>query len=479
VGAMQTVMTGRWQGGAVRRAGLAPGLAAMVVALAAGLTACGGGPGSAAAPASGAGAHGASQKQALSAWQARQPQYDALATVTYGDELVVTADTGVYGYDRADGRLLWTVDPPGGSPGHAFCGSGQAAAGGKLPVGFGVQTDVEHHILNCTSVGLVDLRSGRMLWTRQIPAAAQLAANPLSTDGVLTEISGGTVMATWNSVGTAFSAATGRRLWMQGYSSEFRDLAVSHGRFYALFAAVAPLPGQAPVALDGISPASGDIASRLHLTGRMVDTSEPEDGAIVSTTPMTLVVSDESAQSDASYVVLDPSDRHVARVIAAGAQFPGPGRHVLDAAPLGGNADSHHYVKAVTGDGVLVAVSYPAAAEQAEDRLVAYDLSTGARRWSVAVPGVKVTAPVAVDGSAVIAAGITDAGAGVPTLVRVSLASGQVQSSTPRPTGQDAIQDYLGNFGFTWSDGRAYAVDWEQEPSVADIPGLFTLSVPA
>ena len=75
--------------------------------------------------------------------------------------------------------------------------------------------------------------------------------------------------------------------------------------------------------------------------------------------------------------------------------------------------------------------------------------------------------------------GSTDAGLGVPALVRVSLASGQVLSSTPRATGQDAMQDYLDNFGFTWSDGRAYAVDWEQEPSVPGIPGLFTLSVPA
>lgn len=408
----------------------------------------------------------------LSAWQASQPQYDAMATVTYGGDLVVTADTGVYAYNRADGKLLWTVRPPAND---AFCGSAQDAAGGRLPVGIGKQTDPEHHIIDCTSVGLIDLRSGTMPWKRQIPAAAQLKANPIGTDGMLAAISGGTVMATWNSVGTAFSASGGRRLWTQAYSSEFRDLAVADGRFYALFAAVAPLPGQAPMALDGISPASGHIISRLHMTARMTRTGDPADGAIVATSPMTLLVSDESSDDNASYVVLDPARLHIARVIRAGAQFPGNGRHLLDAMRVGGNAGSHPYVKAIVGGGMLITVGYPAAA-QSEDPLVGYDLSTGARRWSVTEPGIKMVAPVAVDGSTVIAAGSTDGGMGNPALVRVSLTSGKVLSSTPRPTGQNSMQGFIANYHFTWSDSRAYAVDWEQEPDVDGVPGLFTMA---
>jgi hypothetical protein len=282
-------------------------------------------------------------------------------------------------------------------------------------------------------------------------------------------------MATWNSVGTAFSASGGRRLWTHAYSSEFRDLAVADGGFYALFAAVAPLPGQAPMALDGISPASGDITSRLHMTARMTRTGDPAYGAIVATSPMTLLVSDESSDDNASYVVLDPARRHIVRVIRAGAQFPGNGRHLLDAMRVGGNAGSHPYVKAIIGGGMLITVGYPAAA-QSEDPLVGYDLSTGARRWSVTEPGIKMTAPVAVDGSTVIAAGSTDAGMGNPALVRVGLTSGKVLSSTPRPTGQNPMQTFIANYHFTWSDGRAYAVDWEQEPDVDGVPGLFTMA---
>jgi outer membrane protein assembly factor BamB len=290
--------------------------------------------------------------------------------VTYGDALVVTADTGVYAHNRGNGTLLWTAKPPAnGATPDVLCGSGQTAVNSRLPVGFGKLTDPEHHDLDCTSVGLVDLRSGKMSWTQQIPTAAQLKANPLNTHGMLTEISGDTVIVACNSTAAAFSVST----------------------------------------------------------------------------------------------------------VPAGAQFPGDGRHVLDAMTVGGNSDSHPYIKAIVGGGMLIAVSYPTGA-QSRDRLIAYSLSTGAKRWSASAPGIKMIAPVAVDGSTVLAVGSTDTGMGDPTLVRVSLTSGTVLSSKPRPTGPDAMQDYISKYHFTWSDGRAYAVDWDQEPSVSDVPGLFTLS---
>jgi hypothetical protein len=82
----------------------------------------------------------------LRAWQASQQQYDAVGTVTYGSDLIVAADTGLYAYRRADGRLLWTIRPPRiGSAGGVFCGSGQNTPAGKLPVGIGELTDPAHH----------------------------------------------------------------------------------------------------------------------------------------------------------------------------------------------------------------------------------------------------------------------------------------------------------------------------------------------
>jgi outer membrane protein assembly factor BamB len=399
-----------------------------------------------------------------------------MASVTYANELAVIADTGVYAYNRATGKLLWVVKPPpSGSDAGAFCGSAQAAVNGLLPVGIGAVTDPVHHLLDCRSVGLVNVKTGKLAWTKQIPTAAQLKANVISTDGMVTEISGNTVLATWNNLAVAYSASSGRQIWAQSFNADFRDLAVSGGTFYALFAVEIPAAGESPMALDGINPATGDVTSRLHLTAQLTHTGQPATGAIVSTSPMTLLVSDEDDDANASYLVLDATKQHITTVIPAGAQFPGTGHHVLDAMTAGGNTDSHPYVKVVVGGGMLIAVSYPAAAQSA-DQLVGYDLATGAQRWSASRPDIKMIAPIAVDGSTVIAAGDANAGVGNATLVRVDLASGKILSSTPRPTGQDSIESFINDYHFTWSDGRAYAVDWDQEPDVADIPGLFTMS---
>jgi outer membrane protein assembly factor BamB len=451
-----------------------PGCAVVVAGIIVAVLALGGGGGK------GSGGGSGAPPMKLNNWQTTQPQYDAMGAVTYGTELVVTADTGVYAYNRGTGKLMWTVKPPGaGAQGDAaaFCGSGQSAVDGRLAVGFGPQKNPTNHLLNCISVGVIDLKSGRMLWTHQIPTAAQLKANVISTDGVDTEIVGNTVLATWNNLGAAYSASTGHQLWSEGYSDQFRDLAVADGRFYGLFRAELPGHGIAPMALDGINPANGDITSRLHMTGGMTHTGTPAEGAIISTSPMTLLISDESSASEASYVVLDSTNQHIAQVIQAGPQFPGNFQHMLDAMQIGGNSGSHPYIKAVTGGGSLITVSYPAA-EQSDDKLIAYSLSTGAVRWSLTEKGIKMIAPVAVDGSTVIAVGSTDSGLGNPTLVRVSLASGKVLSSTPRKTGADPLQGLLDSFHFTWADGRVYAVAWDQAPDLSDTPGLFTMSAP-
>jgi outer membrane protein assembly factor BamB len=447
----------------------------VAIAVTVALVVPGGGRGSGSSRGSGV-ASGHSAAVTQKAWQADQPQYDAMASVTYANELAVSADTGVYAYDQATGKLLWVVKPPPfGSNAGAFCGSAQTAVDGMLSVGIGDVTDPEHHVLDCRSVGLVNLKTGKLAWTQQIPTAAQLKANVISTEGIVTEISGNTVLATWNNIGVAYSASSGRRIWSQSFDAEFRDLAVSAGTFYALFQQEVPVAGEPPMALDGINPATGDVTSRLHMTAQMTHTGPPATGAIVSTSPMTLLVSDDGDDSNASYLVLDATKQHITTVIPAGPQFPGAGHPVLNAMTVGGNTDSHPYVKAIVGGGMLIAVSYPDATQSA-DQLIGYDLATGAQRWSASRPDIKMIAPIAVDGSTVIAAGDTNAGAGNATLVRVDLASGKILSSTPRPTGQDAVESFIDDYHFTWSDGRAYAVDWEQAPDVADIPGLFTMS---
>jgi outer membrane protein assembly factor BamB len=433
----------------------------------------GGGPGTAA---KGSG----SAPATLAAWQASEAQYDAMSTLTDGSDLVVTADLAVYAYDRTSGKLAWTVKPPafGSAPG-GFCGSGQHVVGGKLPVGFGKVTDPEHHTIDCSSVGVIDLRSGKLLWTSLIIPAGEASPTAGSIEGMTTEISGTTVLATWRGAGAAFSVTTGHRLWLQDFHAyTFADLAAGNGVFYGLLVNIDPFPDQFAMAVDVIDPATGHVVSQLPLTGAMTHTGQPQVGGIVSTKPLTLLIQDEDDNNNASFVVLNAAGTEVTQVIPAGAQSPDApaSSHVLFAVPLAGTTDAHPSTNAFVSGNTLIAVGYPSGSAP-EYTLVAYDLSTGSRLWTATQPGVDMVMPFAVDGSAVVAMGSTLDSSGNeanPALVRVSLASGKVLSSTPRTTGQSTIGTSIGLYRFAWADGRAYAADWDPEPNNA--PTVFTMA---
>ena len=414
----------------------------------------------------------------LAAWQASQPQYDATGTVTDGNDLVVTADTAVYAYNRASGKLAWTLSPPafGSAPG-SFCGSGQSAVDGRLSVGFGKLTDPQHHEVDCSSVGVVDLRSGKMLWSSLMIPAGEANPTQGAAEGMTTEISGSTVLATWHGAGAAFSVTTGHRLWLQDFHAPFEDLAAGNGMFYGLLLNLVPFPDQFAMAVDVINPANGHVVSQLPLTAAMTRTGLPQSGAIVSVKPLTLLIQDTSDNDNASFVVLNPAGTQVTQVIPAGAQNPDspPSSHLLFALSLSGNSESHPSVNAIVSGNTLIAVGYPSGSA-ADYGLVAYNLSTGSRQWTATVPGVNMVTPVAVDGSAVVAVGAVLSGSSEtnPALVRVSLASGAVLSSTPRTTGRDTIGNFIGFYRFAWTDGRAYAADWQQGSN--GVPTVFTMS---
>jgi hypothetical protein len=113
-------------------------------------------------------------------------------------------------------------------------------------------------------------------------------------------------------------------------------------------------------AADGIGPATGEVTSRLHLAARMTQTGMPQAGAIVATSPLTLYVSDDGTDENASFVVLNPAGTQVARVIPAGAQGldAAPGSHVLFATPISGDVEPHPAVNAFVSGDTLIAVSY-------------------------------------------------------------------------------------------------------------------------
>jgi hypothetical protein len=426
---------------------LAPGVVVLaVIALVLALTVPGGhGSGGSGPPAAAGGA----------TWQATQPQGRALTAMTSGRNLIVVADLAVYAYDRTTGKPAWRVTPPAsGSGQEAFCGASQSAPGGLLSVGIGSVSGNDH--VACTSVGLVNLTSGRLAWVRPLPAPGDNKTFLGTFSGIYTEVSGTTVLAGWGGVVSAFSAA-GKGLWTDTTGGIVADMTVSGGNLYV--AQIYEDDDVKPVVVNGLNPANGDVTSELDLNSRTSPVGSENLVSFVSASPLVMLVTDEDGEADASVaslLVLDATGKHVTHVIPAGAQNPAARPQILDAASPGQNSDAHDYVRTLVAAGKVFALT--ATGGRGAQGLAAIDLGTGDRAWTATPAGLTMVQPVAVTGTSVIAAALSIA-THDPVLVRLSLASGRVQSTTDRKTGASPLSDSFQNFYVTWADNRGYAAD--------------------
>jgi hypothetical protein len=388
-------------------------------------------------------------------WQAAQEQGRALTAMAYGRDLVVVADQAVYAYDRTTGKRAWQLTAPAsGSGPEVFCGASQSAPGGLLSVGIGTVHGAGD--VACSSVGLVNLASGRLAWVRPLPAPGDNKDFLGTFTGIYTEVSGTTVLAGWGGVVSAFSA-TGQDLWTDTTGGIVSDMTVSGGNLYV--AQIYEDEDVKPVVVNGLNPANGDVTSELDLSSKTAPVGLENDATFVSASPLVMLVTDEDGDADAnvaSLLVVDATGDHVAKVIPAGAQNPAARPQILDAASPGDNDDAHGYVRTLVSGGRVFALT--ATGGRAAQGLAAIDLGTGARAWTAAPKGLTMVQPVAVTGTSVIAAALSIA-THDPVLVRLSLASGRVQSMTNRKTGSIPLSDSFQNFYVIWADSRGYAAD--------------------
>ena len=404
---------------------------------------------------SGSGGSGPAAAGGGGTWQAAQEQGRALTAMTYGRDLIVVADQAVYAYDRTTGKHAWQVTAPASASGpEVFCGASQSAPGGMLSVGIGTVHGAGD--VACSSVGLVDLASGRLAWVRPLPAPGDNKDFLGTFTGIYTEVSGTTVLAGWGGVVSAFSVA-GKSLWTDTTGGIVSDMTVSGGDLYV--AQIYEDDDVKPVVVNGLNPANGDVTSELDLSSRTAPVGSENDATFVSASPLVMLVTNENGDADAnvaSLLVLDATGNHVMKVIPAGAQNPAARPQILDAASPGDNDDAHGYVRTLVSGGKVFALT--ATGGRAAQGLAAIDLGTGARAWTATPKGLTMVQPVAVTGTSVIAAALSIA-THDPVLVRLSLASGRVQSVTDRKTGSIPLSDSFQNFYVVWADGRGYAAD--------------------
>jgi hypothetical protein len=469
---------------------------ALIVVAAFALTSHGGGRGAAAraggSPGAGGGAAGgAPQGQPVARWQALSAQNNALGTWSYGHSLVVAADTRVTAYDRATGRQLWQTKAPV-AEGHAtvFCGASQGISGSTVVLGIGLATKVGS---DCHSVTVLNVATGKLGWLRGLPSSAEALTYAKSLDGhldlaqkgLIVEISGQTVVASWLGVLAGFSVASGTEEWtrviggapvLQNFSNYVvKDLAVAGADTYVVAWEVFPQS----MKLLRIGTATGKVVKEVTLSKRGTGLAEPSEGTILSVAPLTIVV-EEIVPADVVNVISFGPNLAVTRVFRTGSYRVRGGATAgqpLYNSAMPGNVEAHQFYPFTLGRGLLIALTLPPDGGGQGNSMVAFNGVTGTAKWATAVPGTDILYPVAVTGSTVEVAGATQAGSGNPVLISVDAATGKVLSiSGPRVLGPAPMGQANGIYRFVPAGGHVYGVDWSLAKTArGSVPAVFSL----
>jgi outer membrane protein assembly factor BamB len=467
--------------------GAAAAVVAVIVVLALVATSGGGQAGT------GVGGVAAAGGPAAADWQAVSAQNNGLATWSYGNSLVVAADSQVTAYNRVTGKVLWrTKAPVVQSHQTVFCGASQTLAGSTVVLGVGMFTDSTGLNIDCHSVIALNVATGKFVWSNSVPSQAQQAAYAQSLDGVaglaqkglLVEISGQTVVAGWLGVVTGYSLSDGTVEWSTDIggpgATEFdnyvvKDIAVSGTSVYLVATEIFP----DSMVLLRVDPATGQVTRKVTLSQHVTGLASPSEATIASASPLTVVVG-QVAPTDVTNIVSFSSNLVATRIFRAGAQQVSNAAlgNALFVAPMTGDLDAHQFYPLLFTGTAIVAVTSPPANSGHGNQLLAIDYATGAVRWTASVPDTDLMYPIGTDGSTLEVAGGSQSGQGNPELIEIDMATGKVLSvGKPRVLGPAPLGRALAYYRFVSSGGHAYGVYWWLSKSTpGSVPAVFSLN---
>jgi hypothetical protein len=428
-------------------------------------------------------------------WQALSAQNNALGTWSYGNSLVVAANTRVTAYDQVTGKVLWRTRAPVAA-GHdtMFCGASQAISGSTVMLGIGVATDSTGVDSDCHSVISLNVMTGKLGWLQGLPSAAEslayarsLAGQPgLAEKGLIVEISGQTVVAGWLGVMAGFSLTSGVREWttvIGGAPSVtnfdnyvVKDIAVSGADTYVAAAEVFPQS----MKLLRVDSATGTVSREVTLSRRMTGLASPLEATILSAAPLTVAV-EQITPIDATNVVSFRRDLAATRIFRGGPQQVSEGAVIgktLYASPMAGDNEAHRFYPFTLGNGLLIVLTLPPDGGGQGNKMVAFNDATGTTKWTAAVPDTDIIYPVAVTRSAVEVIGASQSGQGNPELIIVDAATGKVLSvGKPRVLGPAPLGVTNGSYRFVAAGGHVYGVYWSRSKTAqGSVPAVFSLN---
>ncbi|MFD7097096.1 outer membrane protein assembly factor BamB family protein [Streptomyces xanthophaeus] len=306
------------------------------------------------------------------------------------DSTYIKSDVAkVVGYNLVDGGKKWETPFPA-----QLCGATKHVSEGKTAVLFEeAMPTPEKKYQPCTHVGVIDLETGKLLWSA---AAKSSTGGDKNVTFAEVSLSGTTVAAGGLSGGAAWNLTDGKPLWQPKVDGEgCYDLGYAGGEALAVLRKCGRSPNQTLHA-QSLDPATGAVKSTYKLSPGI------EWAGIISTKPLVIAADVGKTAKNATGVsdlfVIDDAGQLKASISLASGNFN----------PDCPATEVEQCVNMVVGNGKLYLPSYEHQGQDTSgartNELLSFDLETGKQTSDRADAGERYQImPLRMDGSNVIA----------------------------------------------------------------------------
>ncbi|MFJ9646655.1 outer membrane protein assembly factor BamB family protein [Streptomyces sp. NPDC004244] len=291
-----------------------------------------------------------------------------------GDTVVKRVWNNLTAYASADGKEQWTLPFPA-----PICSvTPQTTADAKTVV---VYKESGSDSAQCTRMRMVDLKTGKEGWSKEIPKEGLFDIMTSPTLGM----AGDTVAVSRSGSASAFRISTGEKLFGSGSAEGCKPSAyTAHGNKVIAIAGCSEKDGKA------------EVSDADPVTGKKTWTYQLPDGYkvtnVYSLDPVVLDLRNE-AKNERAIVVLGP-DGKLRTTLSGEGKFANECNH----APLG----SFEVCRTSAVDGGTLYL--PTAAESGKaNEIVAFDLGTGKPKWRTPAGDGRTLTPIRVENGQLIA----------------------------------------------------------------------------
>jgi outer membrane protein assembly factor BamB len=389
-------------------------------------------------------------------WQVHldRPDHEGgLGAWEVGDTVVVAYEGKVTAFAETDGKQVWQATPPGGVG--KFCGVGTRVVNDQMAVAFGKELDNLGDPA-CKFAALLNMKTGQFGWQQPMEVPQSVSPERARKSAAL-EIMGDVVVVGQDFGTIGLDLATGTRRWVKpvvkptgndlGNSSIVGMLPAKQ----SVLVSIAGFLSDPSITFASLDPATGTLSQGMDYSSKDTKNRFSNPRLVSADPPVALV----SRGTGTVCLVLDDKFGKTG-VIEAG-DPGGPDSPQLDA--MGFNPLNSHQTSGrfLMSGGLLVTVT--TIQLNGTNKLVAYDIASGSKKWERPIPDGNAIMPLAVESDSVVTLVSPAESKRDQRIARFSLADG-----TPGPVASYPLVSQSGDspltqdFRYFWHDERLWGV---------------------